>query len=65
VRRVLHGLGWNDGFGWVVFFGKDTEEMDQKLKVYRVLAKRLKKENPRPELISVEYLHAPYYRLER
>lgn len=61
----LHGLGWQDALGWQVYFGMDTEEMDEKLNVYRVLAKRLKKQDPRPQFVSVEYLHAPYYRLER
>jgi hypothetical protein len=60
-----HGLGWQDSLGWVVFFGKDIQDMEMKLHVYKILAKRLKKQNPRPELVSVEYLHAPYYRLER
>jgi len=60
-----HGLGWQDALGWQVFFGMDTKEMDEKLNVYRVLAKRLKKQEPRPQFVSVEYLHAPYYRLER
>jgi hypothetical protein len=61
----VHGLGWEDANGWQVFFGLDTQDMSEKLNVYRVLAKRLKKLAPRPQFVSVEYLHAPYYRLER
>jgi hypothetical protein len=60
-----HGLGWQDNLGWTVFFGKDTGDMSMKLQVYKVLAKRLKKQDPRPTLVSVEYLHAPYYRVEQ
>jgi cell division protein FtsQ len=65
VYDELHGLGWQDNLGWVVYFGKDTQEMEMKLRVYEVLARRLKKQDPRPELVSVEFLHAPYYRMER
>ncbi len=60
-----HGLGWKDPGGWQVFFGKDTAVMDMKLNVYKAIVKRLKKEDIQPALISVEYVHAPYYRLER
>jgi hypothetical protein len=60
-----HGLGWQDSLGWTVFFGKEPQDMDMKLKMYKVLAKRLKKQDPRPTLVSVEYLHAPYFRVEQ
>ena len=60
-----HGLGWHDPRGWQVYFGDSGDQMDQKLKVYTKTYKRLKKAGIRPGLISVEYLHAPYYRLER
>jgi len=60
-----HGLGWMDPFGWQVYFGMDIRDMDEKLLVYQALAARLQKDGIQPVLISVEYLHAPYYRLER
>jgi len=61
-----HGLGWNDKqHGWKVFFGSETQDIDQKLLVYQALAARLEADGIQPELISVEYLHAPYYRMER
>ena len=60
-----HGLGWKDSRGWEVFFGTDVEEIDMKLYVYKAIVKRLKKDQIRPELISVEFVHAPFYRLER
>lgn len=60
-----HGLGWKDSRGWEVFFGTDVEDIDIKLQVYKTLVKRLKKEQVRPELISVEFVNAPFYRLER
>ncbi len=58
-----HGLGWKDAQGWDVYFG-DVRDMDMKLRVYQSLVKELKKEKIQPVLISVEYVHTPYYRLE-
>jgi len=61
-----YGLGWNDKpHGWRVFFGSETRDIDQKLLVYQALAARLDAEGIQPELVSVEFLHAPYYRMER
>ncbi|UCE00100.1 MAG: FtsQ-type POTRA domain-containing protein [Chloroflexota bacterium] len=60
-----HGLGWLDPRGWQVYFGSSDEDMAVKLKVYWKTYKRLKKAGIQPALISVEYVHAPYYRLER
>jgi hypothetical protein len=42
-----------------------SSDIDLKLHVYKTLVKRLKKEQVRPELISVEFVNAPFYRLER
>jgi hypothetical protein len=39
--------------------------MAMKLQVYKEIVRRLKKDDVRPEFISVEYVHAPYYRLDR
>ena len=60
-----HGLGWNDPNGWEVFFGAEDQDMEMKLMVYQVLVDRLQSEGIQPALISVEYVHAPYYRMER
>jgi len=60
-----HGLGWLDPRGWQVYFGSSDEDMALKLKVYSKTYRRLKKAGIRPALISVEHVHAPYYRLER
>ncbi len=59
-----HGLGWKDAFDCQVYFGTDMRDMDQKLLVYQALAARLQKDGIQASLISVEYVHAPYYRLE-
>jgi cell division protein FtsQ len=60
-----HGLGWNDPAGWEVFFGSEDQDMPMKVSVYEALVNRLQNEGIQPEMISVEYVHAPYYRMER
>ncbi|MBN2146277.1 MAG: FtsQ-type POTRA domain-containing protein [Anaerolineales bacterium] len=60
-----HGLGWIDEHGWEVYFGAETEDISAKLVVYDAIVARLGAEGIQPELISVEYIHAPYYRMER
>jgi cell division protein FtsQ len=59
-----HGLGWKDTQGWDVYFG-DIRDIDMKLRVYQAMLKTFKQEKINPVLISVEYVHTPYYRLER
>lgn len=60
-----HGLGWNDPMGWEVYFGAEDADMEMKLVIYQTLVERLQNEGIQPALISVEYIHAPYYRMER
>jgi cell division protein FtsQ len=60
-----YGLGWNDWHGWQVYFGFDTKQIEMKMRVYEALVDNLYQQNIYPKLISVEYIHAPYYRLER
>jgi cell division septal protein FtsQ len=59
----LHGLGWIDRRGWKVFLG-DAQDVDVKVSIYRAIFEQLKDSESRPTMISVEYIHAPYYRLE-
>lgn len=65
VFDMQKGFGWQDPRGWTVYFGKDTSDIDMKLRVYKVLWKRLKKAGIQPTMISVEHVHAPYFRVER
>jgi hypothetical protein len=60
-----HGLGWMDGRGWQAYFGLDFSNMDMKLKVYQQISGEIERQNIHPALVSVEYVHAPYYRMER
>ncbi len=59
------GLGWQDPNGWLVYFGRDTTNIDMKLAEYQTIIGALEKENLTPALISLEFLHAPYFRLEQ
>ena len=60
-----HGLGWRDPQGWQVYFGPTGTDMGQRLQVYQALVTRLNNEQIYPALISVEYLHAPFYRMDQ
>ncbi|MBN1146529.1 MAG: FtsQ-type POTRA domain-containing protein [Anaerolineales bacterium] len=58
-----HGLGWKDQRGWTVYLG-DMQDFDMKINVYQALISHLKEADIRPALISVEYVHTPYFVLE-
>ena len=58
------GLGWQDPAGWRVYFGKDIINIDIKLAEYQTILAALKEKNISPAMISVEFLYAPFYRLE-
>jgi cell division protein FtsQ len=58
------GFGWTDPRGWQVYFGTRLDDIDQKLVVYDAIVERMVRDGIQPALISVEFLHAPYYRME-
>lgn len=59
------GLGWQDPAGWLVYFGKDISNIDLKLAEYQTILAELSEQNLTPRMISLEYLYAPFYRLEQ
>jgi len=59
-----NGLGWIDPHGWQVYFGDDDASIDMKLMEYTKIVETILDRNLQPVLISMEFLHAPYYRLE-
>lgn len=59
-----HGLGWNDPHGWQVYFGMDVSNIDAKLLVYQAMVQRFEQDGIQPRMISLENIHAPYYRLD-
>jgi hypothetical protein len=60
-----HGFGWTDSHGWEVYFGTRLDDLKQKQVVYQALVDYLVNNGIHPALVSVEYVHAPYYRMER
>ena len=58
------GLGWQDPQGWLVYFGRNTTKISTKLLEYQTIVAALQERNITPALISLENLHAPFYRLE-
>ena len=61
---IHRGLGWNDAHGWKIFVGLDLEKINEKMLAYERIVSELTSRGIRPSLVSVEYLHAPYYRME-
>lgn len=61
---IEKGLGWTDPHGWLVYFGTRTDDIDMKLIEYHYIVDAILEKNLQPVLISMEFLHAPYYRLE-
>jgi cell division protein FtsQ len=58
------GLGWNDPRGWKIFVGFNLEQINEKWLEYEKIVSEIIKQGIQPTLVSVEYLHAPYYRVD-
>jgi hypothetical protein len=56
-----HGLGFQDTYGWMAYFGTDGE-METKLRAYSKIVELLLQNRYPASLVSVEELSAPYYR---
>jgi len=57
-----HGLSWKFNHGLEVYFGQ-PQNIDEKILVYQSIKKYIKEQGEKPAMISVEFVHAPYYRL--
>lgn len=57
-----HGLGWKSEGGWDVYVGLTLTNIEYKLNAYNMLIAKLGEEGITPSMVSIEYLHAPYYR---
>ena len=58
------GIGWTDIRGWDVFIGSKLENINDKMLMYETIVRKLEEQGIQPSIVSVEFLHAPYYRLE-
>jgi hypothetical protein len=61
----VHGLGWSDPRGWVVYFGFNDEDTEKKIKVYQALVEYLQGKRITPKVINVEFLASPYFRMDK
>jgi cell division protein FtsQ len=65
-KTLLHqsqrGLGWHDDRGWDVYVGQRLENINDKMMMYQMIVRELEQQGINPTLVSVEFLHAPYYR---
>ena len=61
----MYGLGWTDPKGWKVYFGSEVDHIDLKLKEYAAIVAQLEAKEIKPSMISVEFLDAPFYRVEQ
>ncbi len=59
-----YGIGWADPNGWEVYFGLTPAEMSEKLAAYAVVVEELSRRGIHPDLISMENIYAPYFRME-
>ncbi len=60
-----HGLGWQDPVdNWQIFFGKELDQMNVRMRIYEQITSLFAEKKSKPVMISVEYIHAPYYRME-
>ncbi|MCB2178857.1 hypothetical protein KQH61_05535 [bacterium] len=60
-----HGFGWeNPELGCMVYFGKKLDQVAARYAVYQGIVNMFTDKERKPVLISVEYIQAPFYRLE-
>lgn len=60
-----YGFGWKDPGGWNVYFGLKTDDLAVKLQQYQVISQQLQQKGIKPSMVSVEFIHAPFYRVEQ
>lgn len=65
IHTAKDGLGWSDPAGWSVYIGQNLDNIEMKMIVYEAIVAKLSDEGITPAVISVENVHAPYYRLEQ
>ena len=64
VYSEKEGLGWHDSGGWDVYFGKTLDDLEMKISMYQAIIDQLKQKSIKPTYVNLEFLNAPYYRVE-
>ena len=62
--EAVRGVGWEDARGWNVFIGSKLESINDKMLMYETIVRNLEEKGIQPNMVSVEFLHAPYFRLD-
>jgi hypothetical protein len=61
-----YGFGWNDQLqNLTVYIGQNLDNLDIKMNEYSAIMIALQKDGIKPGMISLDTVHAPFYRLER
>ena len=64
VYSEKEGLGWHDSRGWDVYFGKSLDDLEMKISMYQAIIDQLEQKGITPSYVNLEFLDAPYYRVE-
>ncbi len=64
VYSVKEGLGWHDSRGWDVYFGKTLDDLEMKISMYHAIINQLAQKDITPSYVNLEFINAPYYRVE-
>ena len=62
--QKVRGLGWEDVRGWDVYVGQKLENINDKMVMYETIVRELEDQDINPSMVSVEFLYAPYYRVD-
>ena len=57
-----NGFGWDSQSGYRLWLGKNSNALDEKLKMAESIQEYFSKEEIMPDMLSLEFTHAPYYR---
>ncbi|KPL84339.1 hypothetical protein SE15_04230 [Thermanaerothrix daxensis] len=56
------GFGWQDPNGWQVLLGNTLDDFEAKMELYQIITEQIQKRGLHPQVISLEYLQAPFYK---
>lgn len=60
-----NGFGWDTDAGYRLWLGSNDNALDEKLAMAESLKKYFIEEEIEPDMVSLEYTHAPYYRFSQ
>lgn len=57
-----NGYGWETDYGYTLWVGIDDSELTEKMKMAESIEKYFKENEIQPDMLSLEFTQAPYYR---